>query len=52
MTEQIFIKVATSTDLNGILKLQSENQTSQGGTLSGELNLHQIQEMMKLLVFC
>lgn len=46
MTENINIKVATSTDLKGILELQSENQTSQGGTLSGELSLHQIQEMM------
>jgi ribosomal protein S18 acetylase RimI-like enzyme len=47
MEEPINIKVATTVDLEGILKLQSENQTSQGGTLSGELNQNQIQEMMK-----
>lgn len=46
MTETLNIKVATSDDLDGILKLQSDNQTSQGGTLSGGLSLDQIQEMM------
>lgn len=46
MVENINIKVATSLDLKGILRLQSENQTSQGGTLSGELNLNQIEEIM------
>jgi hypothetical protein len=47
MTENINIKVATSIDIPGIIKLQSENQTSQGGTLSDELNRNQIEEMMK-----
>ena len=47
MKEQIEIKVATPADLEGILKLQSENQIAQGGTLSGELTLNQIEEMMK-----
>ena len=46
-TENIIIKIANSIDLEGIVKLQSENQKSQGGTLSGELNINQIEEMMK-----
>jgi predicted GNAT superfamily acetyltransferase len=46
-TENITIKIANSIDLEGIVKLQSENQKSQGGTLSGELNINQIKEMMK-----
>ena len=46
MSNNIIIKVATSDDLNGILKLQSENQVSNGGTLSAELTLDQIIEMM------
>lgn len=46
MEEYIEIKVATETDLGGVLKLQSENQTSRGGTLSGELDVNQIKEMM------
>jgi hypothetical protein len=33
-TENITIKIANSIDLEGIVKLQSENQKSQGGTLS------------------
>ena len=46
-TENIIIKIVNSIDLEGIVKLQSENQKSQGGTLSGELNINQIEEMMK-----
>jgi hypothetical protein len=46
-TENITIKIANSIDLEGIVKLQSENQKSQGGTLSDELNINQIKEMMK-----
>lgn len=46
MTDSITIKVATTNDLDGIIKLQNANQTSQGGTLSGELTLNQIKEMM------
>jgi ribosomal protein S18 acetylase RimI-like enzyme len=46
MPENITIRVATLIDLKEILELQSENQTSQGGMLSGELTLRQIQEMM------
>ena len=47
MTESnIIIKVATSEDLDGIIKLQKENQIAQGGSLSAELSLTQIQEMM------
>ena len=46
MSNNIIIKVATSDDLIGILKLQSENQVSNGGTLSAELTLDQITEMM------
>lgn len=46
MSETITIRTAVLSDLKGILELQSANQTSQGGTLSGELNLDQIQEMM------
>lgn len=42
----IQIKVATQSDLEGILKLQSENQTSRGGSLSAELTPEQVQEMM------
>lgn len=45
--ENIIIKRADSADLEGIIKLQSENQKSQGGTLSGELDANQIEEMMK-----
>ena len=47
MDENIKIKVATTADIAGIIKLQSENQKSQGGNLSGELNQSQIVEMMK-----
>lgn len=46
MIETILIKVATSTDLEGILELQFENQTAQGGSLSGAMNRDQIEEMM------
>jgi len=46
MTNSIRIKVATINDLDGIIKLQTVNQTSQGGTLSEGLTAHQIQEMM------
>lgn len=47
MTESIItIKVATPEDLDGILKLQAENQIAQGGTLSAELSSNQIEEMM------
>ncbi|KQO29044.1 GCN5 family acetyltransferase [Flavobacterium sp. Leaf82] len=46
MTKSITIKVATINDLDGIIKLQKANQTSQGGTLSGEITFDQIQEMM------
>jgi L-amino acid N-acyltransferase YncA len=46
MKEHIEIRVAKEKDLEGILKLQSENQSAQGGTLSGELSLDQIKEMM------
>lgn len=42
----IIIKVATSKDLDGIIKLQKENQIAQGGSLSAELSLAQIEEMM------
>lgn len=37
---------ATISDLEGIVKLQSLNQKSNGGSLSGELTSSQIQEMM------
>lgn len=47
MKEQIEIKVATAVELAGILKLQSENQTAQGGTLSGGMSQNEIEEMMK-----
>lgn len=47
MTESnIIIKVATSEDLDGIIKLQKENQIAQGGSLSAELSYTQIKEMM------
>ncbi|MCC9063520.1 GNAT family N-acetyltransferase [Flavobacterium piscisymbiosum] len=46
MTDSITIKVATINDLDEIIKLQTANQTSQGGTLSGGLTAHQIQEMI------
>lgn len=42
----IVIKVAIAADLKGILKLQAENQTSQGGSLSAELKPEQVEEMM------
>ncbi|SFC04168.1 GNAT family N-acetyltransferase [Kaistella jeonii] len=45
-TENIIIKIANSNDLKGIAKLQAENQKSQGGTLSGELDVNEIEEMM------
>ncbi|MGA9637548.1 N-acetyltransferase family protein [Flavobacterium sp.] len=46
MKDTIEIKIAQQANLEGIIKLQSDNQVSQGGTLSGELNKNQIQEMM------
>lgn len=46
MSESIIIKVANHEDLKGIIKLQIANQTSQGGTLSGQLTANQIEEMM------
>lgn len=46
MTKFIDIKIATIQDLDGIIELQKANQTSQGGTLSGQLTADQIQEMM------
>lgn len=46
MTDSIAIKVANINDLDGIIKLQTANQASQGGTLSGGLTANQIQEMM------
>lgn len=46
MTDSIAIKVATINDLDGIIKLQTANQASQGGTLSGGSTGNQIQEMM------
>jgi hypothetical protein len=46
MIESINIKVASLNDLDGIIKLQQANQTSQGGTLSGQLTSNQIEEMM------
>ncbi|WP_207174381.1 hypothetical protein [Cellulophaga sp. E16_2] len=46
MAQNIQIKVANAIDLDGILKLQSQNQISQGGTLSAELSRNQIKEMM------
>ncbi|WP_428232017.1 N-acetyltransferase family protein [Flavobacterium sp.] len=46
MTKSITIKVASINDVDAIIKLQTANQTSQGGTLSGGLTAHQIQEMM------
>ncbi len=46
-SENIIIKIGNSIDLKGIFKLQAENQKSKGGTLSGELNINQIEEMMK-----
>lgn len=46
MTDSITVKVASINDLDGIIKLQTANQTSQGGTLSGGLTANQIQEMM------
>ena len=45
--ENIIIKLASLHDVEGIVKLQSKNQKSEGGTLSGELDANQIQEMMK-----
>lgn len=47
MEEQIEIKVATAEELPEILRLQSENQIAQGGTLSGGMSSNQIEEMMK-----
>lgn len=46
MKEQMEIKVATAVELAGILKLQSENQIAQGGTLSGGMSQNEIEEMM------
>ncbi|MGE6353933.1 N-acetyltransferase family protein [Flavobacterium sp. NPDC079362] len=46
MQKSISIKTATPDDLDGIIKLQEANQTSQGGTLSGGLSAKQIEEMM------
>ena len=46
MIDSIAIKVAAINDLDGIIKLQTANQASQGGTLSGGLTANQIQEMM------
>ena len=46
MGNSIVIKVATIHDLDGIIKLQTANQTFRGGTLSGELTAYQIKEMM------
>lgn len=46
MIDSIAIKVATINDLDGIIKLQTVNQASQGGTLSGGLTENQIQEMI------
>ncbi|MFH6995088.1 GNAT family N-acetyltransferase [Flavobacterium sp. FlaQc-48] len=46
MTESILIKIAALNDLDGIIKLQTANQISHGGTLSGQLTADQIQEMM------
>jgi hypothetical protein len=46
MKDPVTIKVTTAIDIEGILKLQSENQESQGGNLSGELSPNQIKEMM------
>jgi ribosomal protein S18 acetylase RimI-like enzyme len=46
MEESILIRIANPDDINGIIKLQAENQASQDGTLSGELTFVQIQEMM------
>lgn len=40
------IKIATLSDLPGIVKLQKANQIAQGGSLSAELKPEQIQEMM------
>lgn len=45
--ENIIIKLANLNDLEGIVKLQAANQKSKGGTLSGELDASQIEEMMK-----
>lgn len=47
MKENIKIKVASVAELNGILSLQSANQPSNGGMLSGELGREQIEIMMK-----
>jgi predicted GNAT family acetyltransferase len=46
MMENMLIKTAATSDIEGIIKLQSANQVSQGGTLSGQMNKEQIQEMM------
>lgn len=46
MSENIVIKVANIQDIAGILRLQSENQVSNGGTLSAALTADQISEMM------
>lgn len=47
MEDLFTIKVANTIDIDGILKLQAENQGSQGGKLAAELSLDQIKEMME-----
>jgi GNAT superfamily N-acetyltransferase len=47
MKADIKIKVASVAELDGILALQSANQASNGGMLSGELGRGQIEAMMK-----
>lgn len=44
--ESIVIRPAEISDIEGILRLQSANQASQGGSLSGQMEKEQIQEMM------
>ena len=47
MKADIKIKIASGAELDGILTLQSANQASNGGTLSGELGREQIVAMMQ-----
>jgi ribosomal protein S18 acetylase RimI-like enzyme len=44
--ESIVIRPAEMSDIEGIIRLQSANQASQGGSLSGQMNNEQIEEMM------
>lgn len=44
--ESVVIRAAEISDIEGIISLQSANQASQGGLLSGQMDKEQIREMM------